>query len=155
MPARGTIMIWNHANNLLEGPREDNSSSIFEFKHNVRLPYDPETNKVQGVRRIEAFSVTKEIDKLTPQLYDIVCNGRQCKKVQITLFRIAAETGEEEEYFYYILEEAKIVSVKNFMPITKVLENEARGHEEKVQFLAKKFTWKYLEGGIEYTEVAV
>jgi len=26
---------------------------------------------------------------------------------------------------------------------------------EKVKFLAKKFTWKYLEGGIEYTEISV
>ena len=92
--------------------------------------------------------------KLTPQLYDIVCNGRKCTEVQIILYRIAAG-GEEEEYFHYILEEAKIVSVENWMPSTKIPQNENLGHLEQVKFLAKKFTWKYLDGGIEYQEISV
>ncbi len=64
------------------------------------------------------------------------------------------ETGEEEVYFTYFLEDAKIVSVENYMPSTKLEINENIGHLEKVTFLAKKFTWTYLEGGIEYTEEA-
>jgi type VI secretion system secreted protein Hcp len=120
----------------------------------VYLPFDKEENKIQGSRRIGAFSIVKDIDRLTPQLYDIVCNGRKCTEVKITLYRIASETGEEEEYFHYLLEEAKIVSVDNWMPSTKIEANENMGHQERVQFLAKKFTWKFLDGGIEYTETA-
>ena len=155
MAVKGEIIIKNHEGNELEGPRENHSSLVFDFNHTVYLPFDKEQNKIQGSRRISEFSIIKDIDQLTPQLYDIVCNGRLCTEVKIILFRIASETGEEEEYFHYLLEDAKIVSVENWMPSTKVPENENQGHMEKVKFLAKKFTWKYLEGGIEYTEISV
>ena len=155
MAVKGEIIIKNHEGNVLEGPRENGSSLVFEFNHQVYLPFDKEENKIQGSRRISEFTILKDIDKLSPQLYDIVCNGRKCTEVQIILYRIAAETGEEEEYFHYILEEAKIVSVENMMPSTKIVENENQGHMEKVKFLAKKFTWKYLDGGIEYQEISV
>ena len=84
----------------------------------------------------------------------MVCRGMLCKEVKISLYRIAMETGEEEVYFTYLLEDAKIVSVENWMPSTKLEVNENIGHLEKVRFLAKKFTWAFLEGGIEYTEEA-
>ncbi|MFH1197532.1 MAG: type VI secretion system tube protein TssD [bacterium] len=154
MAVKGEIMIWNHEGNQLEGPRENKSSLVFEFNHQVYLPYDKEENKIQGSRRISAFSIVKDIDKLTPQLYDIVCNGRKCTKIQIVLYRIAADTGEEEEYFHYLLEDAKIISVENWMPSTKIEANENIGHLEKVNMLARTFAWKYLDGGIEYQESA-
>ncbi|MCH8034111.1 MAG: type VI secretion system tube protein Hcp [Bacteroidetes bacterium] len=155
MAVKGEIIIKNHEGNELEGPRENHSSLVFDFNHTVYLPFDKEQNKIQGSRRISEFSIIKDIDQLTPQLYDIVCNGRKCTEVKIVLYRIAAETGEEEEYFNYLLEDAKIVSVENWMPSTKIPENENQGHMEQVKFLAKKFTWKYLEGGIEYSEISV
>ena len=139
MAVKGEIMIWNHEGSQLEGPRGNNSSLVFEFNHEVYLPYDKEENKIQGSRRIGAFSIVKDIDKLTPQLYDIVCNGRKCTKIQIILYRIAAETGEEEEYFHYILEDAKIVSVDNWMPTTKIEANENIGHQEKVSFIQVQY----------------
>ena len=39
--------------------------------------------------------------------------------------------------------------------LTKREENADIGHLEEVKLLAKKFTWKYLEGGIEYEEIAI
>jgi len=129
MAVKGEIIIKNHEGNDLEGPRENNSSLVFDFNHTVYLPFDKEQNKIQGSRRISEFSIIKDIDQLTPQLYDIVCNGRKCTEVLIILYRIAAETGEEEEYFHYILEEAKIVSVENWMPSTKIPANENQGSQ--------------------------
>jgi len=154
MAVKGEITFKNHEGSELEGSRENNSSLVFEFNHEVYLPYDKEENKIQGSRRVSAFSIIKDIDKLTPQLYDIVCNGRKCTEIKIVLFRIAAETGEEEEYFNYLLEDAKIVSVENWMPSTKIEANENIGHLEKVTMLARKIAWKYLDGGIEYEEIA-
>ncbi|MCK5210945.1 MAG: type VI secretion system tube protein Hcp [Cyclobacteriaceae bacterium] len=154
MAVKGEILIQDQDGTLLEGPRENGSSLVFEFNHKVYLPYDQEENKIQGSRRITEFSVLKDIDRLTPQLYGMVCRGMLCKEVKISLYRIAMETGEEEVYFTYLLEDAKIVSVENWMPSTKLEVNENIGHLEKVRFLAKKFTWAFLEGGIEYTEEA-
>ena len=155
MPVKGKVAFWNHEGNQLEGPEEDQSSYIFEFSHNVYLPYDKEQNKITGTRRISSFMLVKDIDKLTPQLYDIVCNGRKCTQIQVTLYRVHADSGEEEEYLHYLLEEAKIIAVDNYMLSTKLEENEPLGHQERVSMLAKRFTWKFLEGGIEYQEETV
>ena len=154
MAVKGEIQVWNHEGTQLEGPRENKSSLVFEFDHEVYLPYDKEENKIQGSRRIGAFTIVKDIDRLTPQLYEMVCLGRTCQKLVITLYRIAQQSGDEEPYFTYTLENAKIVSVENYMPSTKLEENENVGHLEKVLFLAKTFVWEFLEGGIIYSEQA-
>jgi len=152
----GEIIVLNEEGTQLEGPREHNKSSmVSEFKHVVDRPYDAEENKLQGTRRIRAFTVVKDIDKLTPQLYKVACLGQNCKEVKIILYRTAKDTGNEEEYFHYILKDAKIISVENYMMSTKDPKTEMLGHQEKVQILAKEFTWKYLEGGVEHTEINI
>jgi len=153
MAMKGELTVMNHEGTQLEGPRENGSSLVFEYEHQVYLPFDSEENKIQGSRRIGSFTLIKDVDQLTPQLYEMVCLGRTCKEVTITLYRINEE-GDEKPYFKYLLEEAKIVSVDNYMPSTKYPENENVGHLERVNFLAKKFTWEYLEGGILYQEIS-
>ena len=154
MACKGEILVYNHEVTQLEGPRDNKSCTIFEFDHEVYLPFDREDNRIQGSRRISEFSFTKEIDKLTPQLYEIVCLGRTCQKIEIKLYRIAEGGGDEEEYFNYVLENARIISVQNLMPSTKVEDTANIGHLERVKCLARSFTWKYLQGGVEYTEVS-
>ena len=135
MAMKGELTVMNHEGTQLEGPRENGSSLVFEYEHQVYLPFDSEENKIQGSRRIGSFTLIKDVDQLTPQLYEMVCLGRTCKEVKITLYRINEE-GDEKPYFEYALEEAKIVSVDNYMPSTKYPENENVGHLERVNFLA-------------------
>lgn len=123
----------------VEGPRENGTSLVYEFDFEVYLPYEMETNRIQGSRRITAFNVTKDIDKMTPILYQYCCEGTRLKKVTIVLYKI--KEASETPYFNYILENATIVSVNNSMPTTKKKENENVGHLEKVKFMAEKFTW--------------
>jgi type VI secretion system secreted protein Hcp len=125
----------------LEGPRENGTSLVYEFVHEVYLPYETETNRVQGSRRITAFSLTKDIDKITPVLFQYCCEGTKLKKVTIVLYKI--KEASEVPYFNYILENATIVSVRNFMPTTKSKENENVGHLEEVKFMAEKFSWNH------------
>ncbi len=154
MAVKGEVFFKNHEGTELEGPRENKSSLVYNFKHSVYLPYEKEENKIQGSRKITAFELIKGIDQLTPQLYQMVCLGEMCKEVKITLYRIAMDKGDEEPYFHYTLEDAKVVSVENWMPPTYIPENEGVGHLEKVMILARKLTWEYLDGGIMYTEEA-
>jgi type VI secretion system secreted protein Hcp len=154
MAVKGEIIFVDHEGNELEGPRDNKSSLVYEFNHEVYLPYEKEENKIQGSRKITAYSIVKAIDQLTPQLYRIVSNGSLCKSIKITLYRIGMESGEEEPYFTYTLKDAKIVSVSNWMPPTYDPKNEGVGHLEKVSILARNFEWKYIEGGIIYEEQA-
>lgn len=125
----------------LEGPRENGTSLVYEYNHEVYLPFETETNTVQGSRRITAFSLTKDVDKITPILYQYCCEGTKLPKVIVVLYKII-ETSEIP-YFNYTLENATIVSVKNIMPTTKQKENENIGHLEEVKFMAPTFTWNF------------
>jgi len=154
MAVKGEILIKNHEGNVLPGPRENETSLVYEFNHEVYLPYEKEENKIQGSRKITAFEIIKAIDQVTPQLYQIVCKGQMCQGIELTLYRIGMESGEEEKYFKYILNDAKIVSVSNWMPPTYDPANEGVGHLEKVKMLAKEFKWEFIDGGISYMEKA-
>ena len=80
MPMQGELLVFNHENTQLEASERPNKGSLVsEFTHEVYRPYDPEENKLQGIRRVSAFTVVKDIDKVTPQLYEIACKGRICK----------------------------------------------------------------------------
>ncbi len=127
----------------LEGPRENNSCLIYEFDHEIYLPFDLETNKVQGSRRIKSISITKDIDNLTPTLAQYLCEGAQLPKVVIVLYKIKEGASSEVPYFNFTLETAKIVQVNTLMPSTKKKENENVGHLEKVKFLGTTFTWNF------------
>jgi type VI secretion system secreted protein Hcp len=138
MAFKGEVLIEG-PDGALEGPRENGTSLVYEFVHEVYLPYETETNRVQGSRRITAFSLTKDIDKITPILYQYCCQGTKLKTVTIVLYKI--KESQEVPYFNYILENVTIVAVRNFMPTTKSKENENVGHLEEVKFMAEKFTW--------------
>ena len=71
MAMKGELTVKNHEGTQLEGPRENGSSLVFEYEHQVYLPFDSEENKIQGSRRIGSFTLIKDVDQLTPQLYNL------------------------------------------------------------------------------------
>lgn len=152
MAVKGEVLFQNDGGTVLPGPRENETCLVYEFTHEVYLPYETEENRIQGSRRVTAYELVKNIDELTPQLYQICCNGATCKEIKVTLFRIAEGSGEEEPYFTYTLKKARIVSVQNWMPATYIAENESVGHLERVKLIAQEIEWEYIAGGIIYTE---
>ena len=152
MAFKGRLYV-NTEDAAIEGPLEDKSCFIFEFDHNVYMPYDHEDNKLQSTRRITAFLIVKEIDPMTPQLYKIVCDGTLCTEVKIVLYHIEGST--EVPYFNYTLTNARCIEVKNYMPFTKIKSNENIGHMEQVKFLAETFKWEHPAGKTKHTEKAV
>ena len=154
MAVKGEISFKSDVHGELEGPNENKTSSVWEFSHEVYLPHEDEENRIQGARRITPFEIVKFIDRTTPLLYQIVCDGLICSEIKITLFRIEESTGFETAYFNYILEDARIVSVKTWMPPIYDTGSTSVPNVEKVKILARKVTWEYLDGGITFTDEA-
>jgi type VI secretion system secreted protein Hcp len=155
MAVKGEVLFQDAGGTVLAGPRENETCLVYEFNHEVYLPYETEENRIQGSRRVTAYELVKNIDKVTPQLYQMCCNGATAKEIKVTLYRIAEESGEEEAYFTYTLRKARIVSVTNWMPPTYIPENESIGHLEKVKLIAQEIEWEYIDGGVIYTESMV
>jgi type VI secretion system secreted protein Hcp len=140
MALNGELVIKNHEGTQLEGPRENGSCLVRKASFGVTLPVGYE-GKIQGSRQISGLTISKDIDRLSPQLFEIICLGRTCKEVTLTLFTID-DQGDEKPFFVYRLEEAKIFNISQTMD------------GEGLAFIAKTYTMEFLEGGIIYTETA-
>lgn len=151
MAVKGEISFTSDMHGELEGPRENQTSLIYEFNQKVSLNFEGGEIR-HGSRKIMPFEVVKYIDKVTPLLYQIVGDGIVCPQVKITLFRIEEATGLEVAYFEVLLEDARIISINIWMPPIYIPDTEEIGHLEKVEIMARKVTWTFLDGGISHME---
>lgn len=135
-----------------EVPGKEGGVKIIEFNHEVYLPYDAETGQIQGSRRVTVLEVVKEVDQITPILYQYTCEGTTLPKVELKWYRINS-TGQEEHYFTITLEQVRIVSTRTYMPNPLDSDNTVFGHLEKVKFLGRMIKWEGLDGTPTYQEV--
>ncbi|MFW6162406.1 MAG: Hcp family type VI secretion system effector [Planctomycetota bacterium] len=86
---------------------------IISFRHDVSQPAGTATSRVGGRTgarvNVADFTITKVIDKSTPNLNLYCCNGQHIPKVTIELCEAG---GDKHMYMQWILEDVIISSVK-------------------------------------------
>lgn len=123
---------------------------LYSVDHSVEIPKDTHTGLPTGQRIHHPMTVTKHKDQATPKLFKACCTGEQCT-VTIDHYRIKAD-GTEEKYFTIKLEDAIIVSLREYTPITFLPENKPYTDMEDVSMTYSKITWTYNDGNIEYVD---
>jgi type VI secretion system secreted protein Hcp len=121
---------------------------VYAMDHDIHIPRDPQTGLASGKRIHGPLTVVKEYDKSSPLLYQALCTGEHMKNVTMKWYRIDAK-GSEEHYFTHTLENAIIVSIKPFMKMAFLQENESYRHMEEVSFTYEKIKWTWEADGIE------
>jgi len=129
----------------------EGSIEIMEFEHDLKIPTDPHTGRLTGVRMHSAVKLVKAYDAASPYLYKACCEGQTLAEVEIKWY-VIDETGTEVEYFIHKLENVKVASLRAFMPNTKDPLKERYTHLEEVALVYGKITWTYVDGTIEYTD---
>jgi type VI secretion system secreted protein Hcp len=152
MAVKGEILFKDAEGNDLEGPRPNGSCTVLEFSQAIKLPTDYTTGQVTGSRIYEPFIILKEIDKLTPFMFQYCAEGQVLKSVEISLFEIAEATGKETVYFKYTLDNARVVEVENLMP-TSVEANKLNiSHLERVHLVAESVQWEHVKGSTMFQD---
>jgi len=142
MATMGAILIIDaDGDTAIRGPREDGSSFIYEFKAEVTM-LSSTSPIVIDRRRVEVFWVVKSIDELTPLLLRIMDLNLNCQQIKITLFKIGTETGLLEDYFIYTFEDARIVSISNWMDSVYDPAGAENPHFERIGIVARNITWE-------------
>ena len=129
----------------------DGNIEVLGFNHEVYMPTDRKDGSATGTRVHKNFVAVKNFDKSSPLLYQYLCNGKIIPSVTLRWFQIN-EDGLEEEYYNHILENARITSIRPYMPDVDNPANEQYKHMEEVSFRYEKVTWKFFDGNIEYTD---
>ena len=134
--------------------RED-SIEVIAFNHEVRMPTDPQTGRLAGVRRHEPIVVTKAFDKSSPILYQMACTGELITDLNIDWYEIKPD-GKEAIWYKHTLKNAQITSIRAVMPNLKVGESRDRAAAnvayEEVSFMYGSISWEVVEGGIMATD---
>ncbi len=115
---------------------------VYAVSHQIEIPRDKLTGLPTGQRIHKPLTVTKHTDPATPLLYQACASGEQMKKWQLDYYHIN-DKGQEELYYQVQLENAIVVSINHYKPMTFVEENKPYHDMEEVSFTYEKITWSH------------
>ena len=116
------------------------------FSHLMEYPFDMRENKGRGEPVHGGCSVTKEIDKASPKIFEALAKKKKVKQVEIEFWRDNPSEGGSEKYFTVLLKDCRVVRARPFMPTGKEAAD-AMSHMEEVDFAYRQIEWTWLSGG--------
>ncbi|MDR1079656.1 MAG: Hcp family type VI secretion system effector [Deltaproteobacteria bacterium] len=123
---------------------------LYAVDHAVEIPRDTHTGLPTGQRIHRPLTVTKRKDQASPLLFRACCTGENVD-LELDHYRIKSD-GTEEKYFTVKVEEAIVVDMREYTPVTFVPDNKPFSDMEDVSFTYSKITWTYNDGNVEFTD---
>ncbi len=121
---------------------------VYDLQHKIEIPRDMHTGLPTGQRIHHPLVITKHFDNASPKLMQACTSGEQFSEVTIQFYRIN-ETGTEEHYYTIKLNDAIIVTLRNYKPLTFLEANKPYHDMEEVHFTYSKIIWTHEVDGIE------
>jgi len=131
---------------VTQAGRED-SIMVIAYNHEVVSPRDAASGLPTGKRQHKPLTISKEIDKSTPLLMNVLTNNEQISKWELRFWQ-PSSTGQEVQHYTVELENASIASIRSEMLNNKYAENMQHKEREHVAFCYQKITWTWMDGGI-------
>ena len=147
MPTPCNLKVAEYPGSSEKEGRED-TSDVFEIEHHVHQPTEPTTGEPTGKRVQSPLRIVKIIDKATPGFHKALCTGQNLAKVELMFYRIDPKTRSETEYYRMTLENARIVDIQPYMPMSFVPTNESYRHMEQVSFVYEEIEWNWLPDSV-------
>jgi len=125
----------------------EGSIEVVSFFHEIVAPRDPASGRPTGKRMHKPFSMTKQIDRSSPILYDVLTNNENLAEVTLKLFRPNA-TGVERHAFTVHLVNATISSIQFRLLNTRHPRHGKMPELEEVSFTYQRIEWTWMDGNI-------
>jgi len=126
--------------------RED-SIMVIAVQHEIVSPRDEATGGPTGKRRHRPLVVTKELDKSSPLLQNVLVNNENIETLELKFWRPSA-TGQEQQHFTIELKNANIAGIKFVMENNKHPDLMRFAEYEQVSFTYEHVIWTWTDGGI-------
>jgi len=131
---------------VTQAGRED-SIMVIGCSHSVKSPRDAASGLPTGKRQHKPFIVTKELDKSTPLLYNVLTNNENIPSLEIQFWR-PSRTGKEFHFFSVELVNANVAGIRSEMLNNRYPENMQHKEREHISFTYQKITQRFEDGGI-------
>lgn len=131
--------------------RED-SILVIAVSHSIVSPRDPASGLPTGKRQHKPFVITKELDKSSPLLYNVLCTNENLPEWTLKFWTPQGAggpgMGSEVQHFTIKLTNANIASIDYRMLNNKIPENLQRKEYEEIAFTYQRIEWVWTDGGI-------
>ena len=131
---------------VTQGGRED-SIMVIGFSHDIVSPRDAASGLPTGKRQHKPVVITKEIDKATPLLHNVLVNNENITEWELRFWQPSA-SGKEFQFYTVQLVNASIAGIKSEMLNNKYPENMPHKEREQISFCYQKIIWTFEDGGI-------
>jgi type VI secretion system secreted protein Hcp len=120
---------------------------VIAVTHEVLSPRDAASGLPTGKRMHKPLTITKELDRSSPQLYSALVNNENITEWTLQFSR-ADRTGAEKPAYTIKLTSASIASIEFVMPNNRAPELAKLAEYEQVAFTYGKIEWTWVEGGV-------
>lgn len=130
----------------------EGSIMVIAVSHEIVSPRDPASGLPTGKRMHKPFVITKELDKSSPLLYNVLVNNENVPEWKLEFWTpqlsAAGGVGAEKQHYTVQLLNANIASISFRMLNNKNPELSRYAEFEEVAFTYQKITWTWKDGGI-------
>ncbi len=125
---------------------------VISVSHDIVSPRDPQSGLPTGQRMHKPYVITKELDKSTPILYNILCTNENITSATIKFWtpqiKAASGVGSEVQHFTVKLTNANIASYAFRMANIRHADEQKLAEYEEIAFTYQKIEWTWNDGGI-------
>jgi type VI secretion system secreted protein Hcp len=129
----------------------EGKSLVFAASHEIVSPRDPASGRPTGKRAHKPFVCTKEIDRSSPLLYEILCTNENIREATID-FWASTPMGLEKLRYTVRLVNANISSIAFKMANVRSPKLARLPEYEEVSFTYQRIEWTWNEGGISASD---
>jgi type VI secretion system secreted protein Hcp len=134
------------AGSVTQAGRED-TIMVIGVSHEVVSPRDAASGLPTGKRQHKPITVTKEVDKSSPLLMNVLVNNENITDLRLDFWQ-PSTTGQEFQFYTIELKNASIAGIRTEMLNNKYPENMQHKEREHVSICYQKIIWTFQDGGI-------
>ena len=125
----------------------EGSIMVIAAEHEIISPRDSASGLPTGKRSHRPFTITKEVDRSSPLLYQLLINNENITSWELDFWAVSA-AGQEVQNYTVKLTNANISDIKFQMPNNKQPDLAKMAEFEEVSFVYQKIEWTWTDGGI-------
>jgi type VI secretion system secreted protein Hcp len=130
----------------------ENKIMVIAVSHEIVSPRDAASGLPTGKRMHKPFVITKELDKSSPILYQVLCTNENVSEWELQFWtpqlRATSGAGNEVQHYTVKLTNANIASIAFRMANNKHPDLMKFAEYEEIAFTYQKIEWTWTDGGI-------
>lgn len=119
----------------------ENTIVVIGLGHQVWYAYDSTQGQAISPRKHEPLTVLKYLDKSSPILYQMLCEGRLLTNVELKFYVDNHPGGGIQHYYTIVMESVRILDIKMAFP-----------NVESVSFIYPRIRWTWEDGSITFED---